>query len=355
MSASEEEDDVGEIAGSRALGSVAVCVPTYNQGQYVTAAVRSALDQDYAGEVEVWVSDDASTDDTQEVLGALAREESSLHVLRQEHNVGIAENTSRLMRMPSTQFIVRLDSDDALEPSYVRRLVELLHRHEAAGFGHTAITEVDGSGRPIRTRRVARATGYQEAEAALHGSLRGYRTAANILMFRRSVLEEMNFYEGRPEFVEDYDLSVRIAAAGYGNVYVDEPLARYRVWDDVTGMRARRKGLQLSGYRRIFEEALEPAWSRRGWDQGEVARRRRQLAATNCASCFRPQYSSEEREQLVVLLRQLGDGPGLHVRLFVCRAGGARPLDRLGRLPFWVRTLAKGALSAVRRASNGRQ
>src|SRR5215207_3149526 len=267
---------------------VAICIPTYNQVDYLRGAVESALGQDYEGPLEVWVADDASTDGTEQVLLELEREQERLRVIRQERNLGIAGNVSALMRAPAAPLLVRLDSDDELMPGFVSRLVEEMARHEKAGYGHTAIVEIDARGAEGTTRRLLRASGFQDASAALRASLSGYRTVANVLIFRRAALEQLDFYEGRPEFVEDYDLAVRMADAGWGNVYLDEPLARYRVWVDAGGARARRKALQLSGYARIFTEVFEPAWSRRGWSLGPVRRQRRWLAVHHCTHCFGP-------------------------------------------------------------------
>lgn len=328
--------------------TVAICIPTFNQAQYVVTAIRSALHQDYRGTVEVWVSDDASTDATPALLEKLALEEPRLRVMRSERNLGIAMNTSRLMRAPRTDYIVRLDSDDALEQGFVSVLARELDRHPSAGYAHSAILEIGADDRQRRVRRVNRATGLQPAEAALRASRTGYRTAANVLMFRRRALEELSYYDGRPEFVEDYDLSVRMADAGFDNVYVDVPLARYRVWEDAAGMRARRKALQLEGFLRIFDESMEPAWRRRGWNLRELRRQRKRLASQHCASCFASRYRPEERARLVSLLRQLGGGPALETRIALCRLGLTPLVQLWSRLPFRARELAKNAIRLLR-------
>jgi glycosyltransferase involved in cell wall biosynthesis len=325
------------------LPSVAICIPTYNQADFLRGAVESALRQDYRGPLEIWVADDASTDHTAAVLAELAARHEALELIRQPVNVGIAANVSALMRGPESELLVRLDSDDELLPSFVSRLVALMAANPDAGYGHTAITQIDRAGRPEAERRLARSSGHQAAEPALRASLAGYRTVANVLIFRRRALEQLDFYSGRPEFVEDYDLSVRMADAGYGNVYVDEPLARYRVWEDEGGSRSRRKALQLDGYLRIFDEVIEPAWRRRGWALRPVRRRRRRLAAHHCAHCFGPQYTPAERAHLVSLLERLGDGPGLRVRLGLCRLGLAPRIERFAH----ARGRAKSALKAA--------
>ena len=340
--------DLTAGAAAAAPPGVAICIPTYNQAHLLARAVASAAAQAYDGPLEIWVGDDASSDETGGVLDQLEREYPELHVLRQAVNLGIPANSSAVMRQPRAELLVRLDSDDELMPGYVERLAKLMAAEPRAGYAHTQVLEIAEDGRPLRTRHLARASGFQDAETALRASLSGYRAAANILMFRREALEHLNFYEGRPERGQDYDLAIRMADAGYGNIYVAETLAKYRVWSDREGTRSRRKGLQLEGYRRIFDETFAPAWSRRGWDQRELARQRKRLAALHCASCFGRAYTSAEREELLAALLRLGDGPGVRARIWLCRAGLAPLVERLDLLPTRAKRPAKALLARLR-------
>jgi hypothetical protein len=304
------------------LPSVAVCIPTYNQAQYLIHSVGSACHQTYPN-VEVWVSDDGSTDETPQVMEQLCQQFPQVHYYRQSKNLGIAGNNTLLMSQPKTEFLVRLDSDDVLLPNYVEKLVALLQKYPEAGYAHTAIQEIDEYGKNRSMSRVARKEEFQNSQEALLAAVPGYRVAANIVMFRTKPLQELRYYEGRPEFVEDYDLSVRIADAGYGNVYADEILAKYRVWTDVKKTRSKRKHLQLKGYIQIFEESFLPAFQRRGWDTKVLEKQRRKLAILHSAYCFLPIFNETERAELIALLKKLGNSPALQLRLFALSLGFA--------------------------------
>lgn len=334
--------------------SVAICIPAYNQARFLRGAVESAWSQEYDGALEVWVADDASTDDTAAVLATLEREDDRLRAIRQPTNLGLAGNVSSLMRSPRTDYLVRLDCDDELCPRFVSGLVNLMSSNSDAGYAHSGVLELDRDGRTGERRQLARSTGFQPADDALRASVSGYRTVANILMFRREALERLDFYDGRPESAEDYDLAVRMADAGYGNVYLDQPLAKYRVWEDDGGARSRRKALQLEGYLRIFRESMEPAWERRGWDTRPVRRQRQWLAVHHCAHCFGSQYTSEERRQLVSLLRELGDGPRLRLRIKLCELGLGPELEKASHLRGRVKSRLKAAVKVLGRTrANG--
>jgi GT2 family glycosyltransferase len=300
--------------------SVAICIPTYNQSQYLAKSVISACQQTYP-DVEVWVADDASTDDTSQVMASLCEQYPQLRYHRQPQNLGIVGNNTWLLSQPQTEFIVRLDSDDLLRPYYVATLVALMQQYPDAGFAHSAVKEIDQHDNHRAVRRVFRTDAYQDAETALKASMTNYRVAANICMFRAAVLKELNYYEGRPEYTEDYDLSVRLADAGYGNVYCPEILSSYRVWTDAKGVRPRRKIIQLEGLTRIFEESMIPAFERRGWSVRPIHRHRQWLARRHAPSCFSPYFSQAEQNQLIELLKGLGDSLGLRLRIAAIRLG----------------------------------
>ncbi|HEY9636941.1 MAG TPA: glycosyltransferase family 2 protein [Coleofasciculaceae cyanobacterium] len=332
------------------LSSVAVCIPTFNQAQYLPDSVGSACSQTYPN-VEVWVSDDASTDVTAEVMAQLCQQFPQVRYFQQPKNLGIAANTTWLLSQPTTEYIVRLDSDDVLKPNYVETLVALLKRYPQAGYAHTAVQEINEQGENRAVRRLARQEEFQCAEKALRASVSGYRVAANICMFRSNALRELKYYEERPEFVEDYDLAVRIADAGYGNIYANEILASYRVWTDVKKTRSKRKNLQLRGYIRIFEESLLPAFGRRGWDTKLIEQQRRQFAVLHAAYCFLPIFNETERAELIALLKQLGDSPALRLRLLALSFGFAPFFEWQHHTELKLKGIVKDWLSRLKSGS----
>ncbi|MFP4255193.1 MAG: glycosyltransferase family 2 protein, partial [Halothece sp.] len=300
--------------------SVAICIPTYNQAKYLYKSVTSACQQTYPN-VEVWISDDASTDETSAVVSQLRDKFPQIHYYRQPKNLGIAANNTWLLRQPTTKYIVRLDSDDILKPNYVETLVALMEKYPEAGYAHAAVEEIDEYGNQQGVRRLARQEEFWNGDQELKAAVSGFRMAANLCLFRATALHQLNIYRDRPEFVEDYDLIVRMADAGYGNIYCNEILGAYRVWTDPKAVRPRRKALELRGLIRIYEESLLPAFQRRNWNFKPIQQQRRRLALIHAPYCFRPLFTSAERRELVELLKALGDSPALRVRLFALHCG----------------------------------
>lgn len=285
---------------------VAVCIPTFNQSDYIVLAVESALAQTGVN-TEVWVADDASTDATDKVLARFARN-PRVHLHRQVANTGIAHNAGWVLSQPTTDFIVRLDSDDLLHTDYCRSLAGLLENNPQAAVAHCAVREIDARGKSGRVRRLARRSGFQNSEQALRESVSGYKVAANVCMFRRSALISMPYlYQDGLNFAEDWDLYARLADAGWGNVYSSRVLASYRVWRDFGGVRERRRAAEIAGIKHLLSDTLAEAWQKRRWPEAELRRARGEFAIAHSSALSDLDPSSPEFARLRLLLADLAN------------------------------------------------
>lgn len=285
------------------LPVVAICIPTYNQAPYLPFAVESALAQ--VGVVtHVWISDDASTDNTDEVLDKFSAN-VRVSIIRNVSNAGVSANTQLVMRIPDYAYVVRLDSDDILYPSYCWELVNLLERYPEAGIAHCAVDQINEHGIVAFARRLARRTGYQASRTALRDAVYGYKVAANICMFRKRALTSQEYlFDTEINFVEDWDFYVRLADAGFGNVYNSKVLAGYRVCSNAS-MRLGRKAAEILGITHVLCKTLEPSWQRRGWNCAAISAARKRFARVHLDFLRSVQLDDPEREGLIKLLHEL--------------------------------------------------
>ena len=285
-----------------------VCIPTYNQAEYLRQAVESVVNQ--TAPVRLIVANDASPDHTADVLAEL-QQRFAFQVIDHPVNLGISTNLQGLLRAAETPFLVRLDSDDLVHPEYVAELLALMEQSPKAGYAHCAIQEIDGQGQCLGERRLARSDVFHDGDLTLKRSLFGYQVAANLLMFRREALASVNFGAGsaKVNFVEDYDLSIRLADAGWGNVYSGRVLASYRMWRGSSRPPAGRKLIEVRGITQIFTDSLAMAYERRGWSSGSLHRRRLAVALANSDVLDQAFFETGEREQLVQALVGLSGSP----------------------------------------------
>jgi glycosyltransferase involved in cell wall biosynthesis len=294
------------------LPTVSVCICSYNQALYLEKAIRSAAMQTYLPN-EIIVSDDCSTDNSRSVLDQLSREIPNLKIFHQSQNTGIARNTDYCLRKATGDFVVRLDSDDVLLPHFTEKLLRTFLQYPTAGYAHAAVQEINARGEFLNIRKIYRNRVFASSDLALKHSIKGYRVAANIIMFRRDALREVDYMNGRPNFGEDYHLTTDLSSAGFGNIYLNEVLAHYRVWTDSGKVRQKRKLNEINGIRRVFEDVLEPAFKIRGWNVGILYRRRSAFACHHADCLGWNFYTDEEKGEIMVELEKLS--PALKVKL----------------------------------------
>jgi hypothetical protein len=334
-----------EQAGPSPL-TVAICIGTYNQSQYLKGSIESALAQTYPIQ-EFWVADDASTDDTPAVMAEICKLYPHIRYYRQPKNLALPGNLSWLLAQPATDLIVRLDSDDRLEPDYVKVLAELMRQNPQAGFAHCDVGELDKENRRPRIRRLTRTKTYESPEDALKSNASGYRTAANCILYRAQALREVNYYIPNLDWrtCEDWDMCLRMAAAGWGNVYAPQVLSNYRVWDDAQGVRAKRKMSEVMTNIAIYKHTLIPEYQKRGWSIAPLERNMRSKAIAFADAIDSPLFTEQDRVAYKALLKDLGESTSLSVAIALAELG-FNPVVR-----WWSRTRmrAKDAVKVMLR------
>ena len=107
-----------------------VLMPTYNVGPWVEEAVRSVLRQSYR-DFELLVVDDASTDETLEVVRGI--DDPRIRVASFPNNVGLSENLNRGLDLIGSELVARMDGDDIAEAEWLETGVRVLDSHPEVG------------------------------------------------------------------------------------------------------------------------------------------------------------------------------------------------------------------------------
>jgi glycosyltransferase involved in cell wall biosynthesis len=113
-------DSFGEVPS---MARVGVVIPCFNLGSYVLEAVQSVHDQTFR-DWELLIVDDGSTEaQTIQILDRLA-EEKRCALLRTE-NRGVAHARNAGIARVDCPFLLCLDADDCLQPSYLEKTLPL--------------------------------------------------------------------------------------------------------------------------------------------------------------------------------------------------------------------------------------
>jgi glycosyltransferase involved in cell wall biosynthesis len=118
---------------------VSVGLPVRNAGQRVADVVRSVLAQRHE-HLELVISDNASTDDTEEVCRELAAADARIVYHRQPENVGLLNNFVAAINLARGEFFRWIGDDDRLEPDFATRCLEVFAADERLVLVTTGIS-----------------------------------------------------------------------------------------------------------------------------------------------------------------------------------------------------------------------
>jgi glycosyltransferase involved in cell wall biosynthesis len=104
---------------------VTIAIPTFNRASWLGDCVLSALSQTYP-HFEVLISDNASTDKTQEVLKEFS--DPRVRVVKQKTNIGLIPNWNACLAAAKGDYVVFVSDDDRIAPWMLERCVALIIR-----------------------------------------------------------------------------------------------------------------------------------------------------------------------------------------------------------------------------------
>jgi len=209
---------------------LSVVIPAYNYGRFLRQAVQSVLNQGLAA-VEILVLDNASADDTRQVIAAFA-DDSRVRYMRNRWNIGPGFNVQSGIRVATGEFISFLMADDFLNPGHLQRLIGLLDANPQSALGYTPIRWVNESGAEVQ---VQRHPGYR------HGDYVGGRNeVADLLVYdnyitpsaaviRRSAYLAACKWERSLKGAGDWEMVIQLAERYPDFVFVNEPGVSYRL------------------------------------------------------------------------------------------------------------------------------
>ena len=118
-----EAPAVGGHGGRIVAATVTVIIAAYNAGAFVADAVRSALGQTLR-EIEVFVVDDASSDETSSIAQNAANGDARFRLIKLPVNGGVAAARNAGLRLATGRWIAVLDADDTFAADRLQRLTE---------------------------------------------------------------------------------------------------------------------------------------------------------------------------------------------------------------------------------------
>jgi glycosyltransferase involved in cell wall biosynthesis len=107
---------------------LSICIPTYNRAEYLKRCITSIISQDNfnSNEVEVLISDNASPDNTEQVVKLFQDKFSNIKYIKNEVNVGLERNILNLLKSFNGEYCFILTDDDMLLPNSLTKLTQII-------------------------------------------------------------------------------------------------------------------------------------------------------------------------------------------------------------------------------------
>lgn len=122
---------------------------TYNHSAFVEDAIRGALAQTYSP-LEVIISDDASTDDTQCKIQAMLNHYKGQHstrFIRRARNLGLARHFNDAIQVCAGEWIVVAAGDDISEPDRTQSIMSVALSNPDVRLIQSYLSQIDREGR----------------------------------------------------------------------------------------------------------------------------------------------------------------------------------------------------------------
>lgn len=200
---------------------------SYNCETYIAEAIESALRQTYTN-LEILISDDASTDRTREIISRYTDPR-----IRTDHNavnLHYLRTRNRLMAAARGEYLALLDADDRAHPQFIEKLVAAFQNDPSLGLCGTFVNIINANGKITGTG--TKPTDYATIREQL---AERNQFLGSAVMFRTAMLRDVGMYR---EFFsgignEDWDLAVRMAER-HTCINIPEVLYDYRQYEAST-------------------------------------------------------------------------------------------------------------------------
>lgn len=211
---------------------VSVIIPTFNRRHWIGECLDSIKAQTYP-RVETLIIDDGSTDGTVEWLRSEPRYSfAKLHVQPQNGGASVARNTG--IRLAEGELIAFIDSDDALAPTHIETAVNVFRDRPETGLFCCDATLIGPDSQTLLDGRTWHDIQSEIKSYPVHS---GFRSLKEVFLFSncfpgftlpRAVFEQIGDFDQTIFPMDDYDLALRVAGAGYGVYYHHQPLTLRR-------------------------------------------------------------------------------------------------------------------------------
>jgi len=193
------------------MPKVSIVLPNYNYARYLDERIQSLLNQTY-GDFELIILDDASTDNSTEVIEKYT-EDPRVKTKFYSENSGLPyKRWNDGADLAQGEYLLIAGADDSCHPALLEKLVEKLDKHPSVGLALSQSIEVDSNGKYMRS--CLEWTNDLNKERWKEDFVAEGKEELQYLLFKNTIPNASNVLMRRKIFIEagKFDVNLRLAA-----------------------------------------------------------------------------------------------------------------------------------------------
>jgi glycosyltransferase involved in cell wall biosynthesis len=203
---------------------VSIITPSFNQGRFLTATIRSVIEQDYPN-IEYIVMDGGSTDDSVAVLQSFS---DRIDYWESRPDRGQSHAINKGLQRARGEVLGWLNSDDVLLPDTVSQVVETFLKNPEADVVYGRLERIDEEGCFVPTPLLPK----DKLEYSTKYLLKECLVNQPGAFWRREIMEKVGFLNEDLQYSLDYEYWIRFALYGARFKRMDRVVARFRLSGD---------------------------------------------------------------------------------------------------------------------------
>lgn len=214
-------------------GLVSVVMPNRNHAHYLPRALDAMLAQTWS-KLEIIVVDDASTDESRDVIASYQKRDSRVRLLALEDHHGVSRAVNAALEVARGEFIYTAAADDFVEPIFLARCVDEMNKHPETGMSFSDPTEFydQESRKTIYPLCLSDRATYFSAPALVDLLSRNYfHISANTGLYRTSLFREAGGYRPELHWLSDWFVTL-VVTLRHGVCYLPEQLTYVTIRSD---------------------------------------------------------------------------------------------------------------------------
>ena len=210
------------------MARISVIITTFNRAQFVKKAINSVLNQTYQ-DVEIIVVDDGSTDNTKSIVNSYGEQVRYIY----QENKGAASARNAGIEKSKGEYITFLDSDDYYKKDNLLKKLSFLESNLQTRWLYSDWQYIDEKGEHLDKGSVRFDYFNKKLSGEIFEELFYKRNfiATDTVVVKRSVLEDVGFFDPTIPSQEEYDLWLRVSAT-YPVHYINEVLVIVTIHPD---------------------------------------------------------------------------------------------------------------------------